>query len=140
MFYHESVFKLMGLYDLRYPLAADFEFNLMCWLTGKIKFIYFHRTIAYYAHGGISSIQDDAAFKKDYPHIVLNAVLNGNKNKFNKIYYLSIVFRKIIQRYSIKIFANEFFNGKFFLMKLFSVLFMCLSLPIYAFKKFMKGQ
>src|SRR5690606_12140144 len=36
MFFRKDLFLKMGLYDLKYKHNADYQFNLMCWLSGRI--------------------------------------------------------------------------------------------------------
>lgn len=140
IFYRQSVFKIIGLFNIHYPLVADYAFNLQCWLSGKITHEYFPRTIAYYADGGISSVNQDFNFSKDYPLIITNAILTGNKNKDEKINDLSIAYRKIIQRYSFARFVREVFKKDFFLIRFLSVVWMFLSLPFHAFKVIAKKR
>lgn len=71
IFYHRQVFEIIGNYDLKYKVFADWLFNLRCFRSDKIKKQYLDLVIANYEEGGISSkIGNDPAFKKDFPVIV----------------------------------------------------------------------
>jgi glycosyltransferase involved in cell wall biosynthesis len=136
VFYHAIVFKIIGDYDLNYRTEADYDLNLKCWLTGKISHLYVPLTIAYYADGGISSMQNDEQLIKEYPDKTIHAVLTGKWNIFLKVHLLSKIYRKILQRrvYSSGIFIAQLFKGDFFLYRFFAFLWMCLSSPFYLLK------
>lgn len=100
VFYHRSVFKEIGLFQLKYKQEADYVFNLYCWLSCKYAPHYIPLTIAFFKDGGVSSPARDAVVVKDYPVITVQAVLKGNAGFFKKINLLSIVMRKILLRYN----------------------------------------
>ncbi len=70
-FYHRRVFDLVGLYDVRYKISADYAFAIVCWGEPRIKKIYRPILIARYEGGGISDHAVDMTFlKEDYlPHV-----------------------------------------------------------------------
>jgi hypothetical protein len=71
MFFRKSLFDKFGAFSLRYPVWADWEFNLrwMLSLTTKSEFI--DLTIANYSRNGVSSRKDDPAFIRDKDVLVL---------------------------------------------------------------------
>ena len=48
-------FKIIGLYDTSYKIAADFEFLLRAFLIHKIKFLYIHKDFVTMRIGGAST-------------------------------------------------------------------------------------
>lgn len=57
IFYRRSFIQHYQLqFDLRYPVSADWEFNLQCRLLGK--FYYLDRLIAHFLAGGASSVEN----------------------------------------------------------------------------------
>ncbi len=70
-FYHRAIFDIVGKYDLRYKVFADWLLNLKCFLHQGINKRYIPLHIADYEEGGLSSrIDNDPAFKKDFPRFV----------------------------------------------------------------------
>ena len=64
MFYNSTIFfEDHCLYDLKYPILADYMFNLL--LASRQKFLYIPITIANYNVGGISSNISDTNFAED---------------------------------------------------------------------------
>jgi glycosyltransferase involved in cell wall biosynthesis len=60
IFYHHSVFDLLGLYSLDYNVLADHVFNMQCFGKQQIKKKHVDLTIATYAGFGLShSIRDN---------------------------------------------------------------------------------
>ncbi len=53
-FVSSSIYKRLGVFDLNYRIAADYDFILRCYLKG-IKFIGVEDTIAFYREGGFSN-------------------------------------------------------------------------------------
>ncbi|WP_158559361.1 glycosyltransferase family 2 protein [Deminuibacter soli] len=99
VFYRATVFAALGNYSLLYPSEADYEFNLRCWLSGRVKQIYVPLTIAWYAQGGLSGAGRDTQLVHDYPAITTRLVAQGQWPAAQKINLLSKVFRKLVQRY-----------------------------------------
>jgi glycosyltransferase involved in cell wall biosynthesis len=70
-FYHRAIFDIVGKYDLRYKVFADWLLNLKCFLHQGINKRYIPLHIADYEEGGLSSrISNDPAFKRDFPRFV----------------------------------------------------------------------
>jgi glycosyltransferase involved in cell wall biosynthesis len=71
IFYHRDVFDILGKYDSRYKVFADWVFNLRCFTEQRINKQYIPRYIADFEEGGLSSeLKNDPAFKKDFPRLV----------------------------------------------------------------------
>jgi glycosyltransferase involved in cell wall biosynthesis len=68
-FYGRGVFDLLGSYDLRYRLRADYALNIAAFCDNRIEKRYIDLCIADYAADGISSIDEDEAFRRDFPDI-----------------------------------------------------------------------
>ncbi|MBA2620120.1 MAG: glycosyltransferase [Acidobacteria bacterium] len=98
IFYHRAVFDIIGKYDLRYKVFADWFFNLKCFIDDKINKQYIPLLIADYEEGGLSSnLKRDPVFLKEFPlfvrkqfgtfkYIVCKAFLT-NPYIFNYTYY-----------------------------------------------------
>ena len=87
IFYKNYIFNKLGLYNLRYPYAADFEFNLRWLFNKKIKNTYLPIEIAFFSPEGVSSNNSDENFWKDFYLIVLRKGYWQLKTS-EKIYYV----------------------------------------------------
>ena len=67
IFYSRRVFERHGSYDLRYPLLADYAYNLRAFGDPGTEKHYHALTIADYEGGGLSANGQDEAFMKDRP-------------------------------------------------------------------------
>ncbi|MDO3643053.1 glycosyltransferase family 2 protein [Mucilaginibacter sp. L3T2-6] len=63
IFYHKSVFKQIGNFNLKYPVFADYDFNLRC--AAVYQFHYIDTIVANFALGGASTQQKDVLFEKE---------------------------------------------------------------------------
>ncbi len=71
IFYHRSIFDLLGKYNERYKICADWFFNLQCFAHPAVNKQYIPYIIADYEEGGLSSVlSNDPAFIKDFPALV----------------------------------------------------------------------
>jgi hypothetical protein len=69
IFYRNTVFDKVGLFDIQYPVNADWEFNFKAMLNKKIRFKYSHEIIACFNETGISGTKNDSAYeirRKDF--------------------------------------------------------------------------
>lgn len=64
IFYPRNVFDEFGLFDLRYSVTSDWNFNLKCF--SNRDFIYLDRIIARFATGGKSSFEDENINFKEF--------------------------------------------------------------------------
>ena len=70
IFYERTIFDLLGLYDLRYPLAADYVLNVRCFGDRRIRKVYADLIVADYEGGGVSTTADDPQFFRDAPGLM----------------------------------------------------------------------
>ena len=66
IFYHLSVFQKYGLYDLSYPLCADYMYNIKCFWQYKVLTKYIPVVVAHFSEGGASGKESDRMFSRDY--------------------------------------------------------------------------
>ncbi|NDV95254.1 glycosyltransferase [Dysgonomonas sp. 521] len=68
IFYSKNIFSRLGMYNLEFPLYADWDFNIRCFATPYLKINYIDRVIVYYNDmSGISnSGLDDPSFIEIY--------------------------------------------------------------------------
>lgn len=71
IFYKRIVFDIVGLYNLKYRLLADFDCNLKCFFDKRIKMSYRKRIVSFYSDGGASSISTDELFERDMYYNIL---------------------------------------------------------------------
>lgn len=88
IFYHQKVFKKLGLYQTCYKLFADHDFNLKAFYSYQFQFI--NLVIANFALGGSSTTEKDENFEQD------------------KI-------RNFVKYYAAKIHQNYFINIRYYL-------------------------
>lgn len=72
IFYKANVFNLLGPYNLKYKVNADWEFNLRCFFHPKINTKYIDMIIAYFSGGGLSDRIGDPLFNAEWNQIVAN--------------------------------------------------------------------
>ncbi len=68
LFYRRDVFERFGRYDLRYPVLADWAFNLKVFPQCRSR--YMDLVVARFHAGGLSTQQSDPAFEEDYFDLV----------------------------------------------------------------------
>lgn len=78
IFYERSVFDLLGGFDLRYNVYADWEFNMRCFADPRLRKVYLGLVVADFEGWGISDMQEDAQFVKDFPTLVRKYVGVGH--------------------------------------------------------------
>lgn len=70
VFYGRSVFDLIGKYDPRFDVLADYAFNIKCFGDERIKKKYIGYVIANFEGGGISTHRRDFNFMDEYPELI----------------------------------------------------------------------
>ena len=65
MFIDRSLVDMLGAYDLRYPISADWHFNIRCFSDQRVQLHYIDEIIANYEGGGISDTGRDTQFQAD---------------------------------------------------------------------------
>ncbi len=63
IFYNRRIFKEGNRYKLKYPVCADYDFNLYC--AAKYKTKYIPVIVSLFYTGGLSSIKSDQNFARD---------------------------------------------------------------------------
>lgn len=87
VFYNRKLFGDFGLFNIRYPLAADHEFNIRVFCSGLTNWVYVDITVAVYNSTGLSSQRIDEPFWDDWRSIL---VKNFNGNLSTKKIYLRV--------------------------------------------------
>lgn len=70
IFYRRNVFNKTGLYNLKYPVLADYAINLQWFLRRDIKEQYMPICVATFSSGGYSANHNDNAFYDDFNKIL----------------------------------------------------------------------
>lgn len=70
IFYERSIFELAGGYDLKYPIFADWAYNLKCFGDRRISKHYWDEVIADFDGGGLSARIHDVAFSNDLLRLI----------------------------------------------------------------------
>ncbi|MET0572218.1 MAG: glycosyltransferase family 2 protein [Pedobacter agri] len=84
IFYHKSVFKELGIYNLKYKILADHDFNLRA--ISKFTFHYDDLTVANFAVGGSSTTMIDESFELDRYKNFINYFINQiHRKEFSDI-------------------------------------------------------
>lgn len=65
VFYDRRLFERFGNFDLRYPIFADYVFNLHCFLAPRVNVVYFEEVVASFEGNGLSARQLDLPFLRD---------------------------------------------------------------------------
>jgi glycosyltransferase involved in cell wall biosynthesis len=69
-FYEKNIFDLIGKYELRYRVLADYVLNIKCFGNDEIRKKYIDYVIASVEGGGISSLEKDAALIEDHAQLI----------------------------------------------------------------------
>jgi glycosyltransferase involved in cell wall biosynthesis len=70
IFYHKSLFSSLGPFELKYPLLADYAFNLRAFAERETKPLYINTVIAVFWNEGLSGQKVDPVFEQDRPALV----------------------------------------------------------------------
>ena len=70
IFYDRAIFGRLGLYDLRYPIGADFALNIAVFGDKAIEKRWIDVVISRYEGGGLSSTVRDEVFLEDLPRLI----------------------------------------------------------------------
>lgn len=71
IFYNKALFKRKGQYDLKYPLLADFEFNMRWFFDNRTMHKYVPVPVAFFSDGGCGRQQKDTAFLHNFELLLL---------------------------------------------------------------------
>lgn len=69
LFFKKSIFSVLGFYDCRYKILADYEFNFRWIANPRIRRRYIDEIIAVYNETGLSGQQCDEFFLENFTHI-----------------------------------------------------------------------
>lgn len=68
IFYHHSIFDILGKFESKYKICADWFFNVKCFAHREIRKLYIPYVIADFEEGGLSSeLENDPEFIRDFP-------------------------------------------------------------------------
>lgn len=72
IFYRRNFLERQGGYNLKYPIAADYDLNLK-WLLGRrFRSLFIDETVAHFSDAGVSTLGGgDRIFLKDRPRLLL---------------------------------------------------------------------
>jgi glycosyltransferase involved in cell wall biosynthesis len=70
IFYHHSLFDTLGKFNLKYPILADYAFNLKAFAAEGTKPHFVDTSIAIFWDEGLSGQYTDLAFEQDRPALV----------------------------------------------------------------------
>lgn len=87
IFYHRSVFSIVGNYDLDFPICADFDFNIRCFLEPRIRTKFVNTVIGCFQSGGASFAGCDDQFLLKQKRLIID-----------KMGYLAYYFNTIKQK------------------------------------------
>ena len=82
IFYPRSVISRVGYYSNKYPVTADWDYNMHCY--SQYKFAYTGLTIAIFNAGGKSSDDDVHSFFKDMPEKVIQYFQLNPRDKIHE--------------------------------------------------------
>lgn len=68
MFFNKTIFNKIGKFNLKYKSHADWDHNIRCFYSSKIKKEFINIIVANYADGGFSSLNFDTIFEKIRPY------------------------------------------------------------------------
>ena len=106
VFFKKEVFKITGVFDLKYNAHADWDHNMRWLLSPKISKSYINCIIAEYADGGFSSLFGDPKFEDEK----LFRYLIYGKTQINRGLRISLIKHELIRT------AKE--NNKYLFLKL----------------------
>ncbi|NOT63035.1 MAG: glycosyltransferase [Acidobacteria bacterium] len=87
IFYGREVFELLGDYDIRYRLLADYVMNIKCFGSDKIEKKYLDVVVAEYEGSGMSHNNEDWDFVRDFPSLVKNNLRVSNNEYINSVFH-----------------------------------------------------
>jgi glycosyltransferase involved in cell wall biosynthesis len=94
--YPRSVIKQIGHYSEKYPISADWDYNLRCYK--EYKFTYTEKIIAYFKSGGVSMNGDDTLSKDFLNNIIsyfhLDPYSNSVYDQDSPFYFLMAGYRE----------------------------------------------
>jgi len=74
IFYERTIFERLGHHELRYPIMADWAFNLRCFGDPQIKKLHFPGIVAEFEGGGLCEHTPDIPFAQDRLRLIARRV------------------------------------------------------------------
>lgn len=111
IFYSKRVFKMVGNYNLKYFIHADYDFNIRCFRNKELVIHYIDQIIAIFNETGLSSIQSNA----DGFHTDLTEKNPNEKYKLAKLFEEN---KKLVQEINQIKKSKTFRIGRFILAPL----------------------
>jgi glycosyltransferase involved in cell wall biosynthesis len=104
VFYERTVFDLLGEFNLKYKVFADWEFNMKCFADPRLRKVYLGLIVADFEGWGISDVQEDTRFKRDFPRFIRKYV--GVRHYLrHRIYHTRVAFYRF--RHGLADFVKE---------------------------------
>jgi len=104
IFYERSVFELLGGFDLKYKVYADWAFNMKCFADPRLRKVYLDTVVADFEGWGISDTQKDADFVNGFPTLIRRYVGAGHYVR-HRIYLARVSFYRF--RHGLADFVKE---------------------------------
>lgn len=70
IFYERTIFDVVGRYEQRFNVLADYAFNIKCFWNDNVQKKYLGYVIANFEGGGLSSNQRDLAFVNEFSDLI----------------------------------------------------------------------
>lgn len=93
IFYERTIFELLGGFDLKYKVYADWAFNMKCFADPRLRKVYLDTVVADFEGWGISDTQTDAHFVKDFPTLIRKYVGLSHYARY-RIYHARVSFHR----------------------------------------------
>ncbi len=119
IFYGREVFELLGDYDIRYRLLADYVMNIRCFGSDKIEKKYLNLVVAEYEGSGMSHNNEDWDFVRDFPGLVKNNLRVSNNKHLNAAFHFlsSLKVKGPFRRLRFYLYSLYFIVGRAFSTK-----------------------
>jgi glycosyltransferase involved in cell wall biosynthesis len=104
IFYERTIFQLLGSFDLKYKVYADWAFNMKCFADARLRKVYLGLVVADFEGWGISDTQKDTHFVKDFPGLIRKYVGAGHYVRY-RIYRARVSFYRF--RHGLADFVKE---------------------------------
>ncbi|MGB8507355.1 MAG: glycosyltransferase family 2 protein [Pyrinomonadaceae bacterium] len=70
IFYERTIFDVVGEFDLKYRVYADWAYNMKCFAHPRVRTVYTGLLVADFEGWGISDTQEDPDFMGDLPRLL----------------------------------------------------------------------
>ena len=104
IFYERTIFEMLGGFDLKYKVYADWAFNMKCFADTRLRKVYLGTVVADFEGWGVSDTQTDAHFVKDFPTLIRKYVGLGHYVR-HRIYLSRVSFYRF--RHGLADFVKE---------------------------------